>query len=160
MPSFDIISEIDHVELKNAVENAKRELSTRFDFRGVEASFELNKETVKASAESDFQVTQLMDILRNNIAKRGVDPRAIEPSDIIHSGKTFFRDVKFRHGIETDIAKKLVKLIKDSKIKVQVQIQGEQLRVTGKKRDDLQETMRLVKEADFGCPFQFTNFKD
>lgn len=160
MPSFDIISEIDHVELNNAVDNAKRELTTRFDFRGVQASYELNKETVKASAEAEFQVIQMMDILRSNIAKRGVDPRAIEPSDIIHSGKTFYRDVKFKHGIETATAKKLVKIIKDSKIKVQVQIQGEQLRVIGKKRDDLQEAMKLVKEQDLGCPFQFTNFKD
>lgn len=160
MPSFDIISEIDHVELKNSVDNANRELATRFDFRGVNASFELNKETVKASAEAEFQVTQMMDILRGNIAKRGVDPKAIEPSDIIHSGKTFFRDVKFKHGIETDTAKKLVKLIKDSKIKVQAQIQGEQVRVIGKKRDDLQAIMQLVREADLGQPFQFTNFKD
>ncbi len=160
MPSFDIISEIDHVELKNSVENAKRELATRFDFRGVQASFELNKEIVKASAEAEFQVTQMMDILRSSIAKRGVDPRAIEPSDIIHSGKTFYRDVKFKHGIETDTAKKLVKLIKDSKIKVQAQIQGEQVRVIGKKRDDLQAVMQLIKGAELGQPFQFTNFKD
>lgn len=160
MPSFDIVSEIDTVELKNAVDNAKRELSTRFDFRNVEASFELNKEVVKVSAESDFQVNQMMDILRGNLAKRGVDARAMEPKDIVHSGKTFFSDVHFKNGIEADVAKKLVKIIKEAKIKVQAQIQGDKLRVTGKKRDDLQATMQLVREADLGQPFQFDNFRD
>ncbi|AMG31885.1 YajQ family cyclic di-GMP-binding protein [Grimontia hollisae] len=160
MPSFDIVSEIDTVELKNAVDNAKRELSTRFDFRNVEASFELNKEVVKVSAESDFQVNQMMDILRGNLAKRGVDARAMEPKDIVHSGKTFFSDVHFKNGIEADVAKKLVKMIKEAKIKVQAQIQGDKLRVTGKKRDDLQATMQLVREADLGQPFQFDNFRD
>lgn len=160
MPSFDIVSEIDTVELKNAVDNAKRELSTRFDFRNVEASFELNKEVVKVSAESDFQVNQMMDILRGNLAKRGVDARAMEPKDMVHSGKTFFSDVHFKNGIEADVAKKLVKMIKEAKIKVQAQIQGDKLRVTGKKRDDLQATMQLVREADLGQPFQFDNFRD
>ncbi|CZF78762.1 putative nucleotide-binding protein [Grimontia celer] len=160
MPSFDIVSEIDTVELKNAVDNAKRELSTRFDFRNVEASFELNKEVVKVAAESDFQVNQMMDILRGNLAKRGVDARAMEPKDMVHSGKTFFSDVHFKNGIEADVAKKIVKLIKEAKIKVQAQIQGEKLRVTGKKRDDLQAAMQAVREADLGQPFQFDNFRD
>lgn len=160
MPSFDIVSEIDTVELKNAVDNAKRELATRFDFRNVDASFELNKEVVKVSAESDFQVNQMMDILRGNLAKRGVDARAMEPKDMVHSGKTFFSDVHFKNGIEADVAKKIVKLIKEAKIKVQAQIQGEKLRVTGKKRDDLQATMQVVREADLGQPFQFDNFRD
>ncbi|WP_407333060.1 YajQ family cyclic di-GMP-binding protein [Enterovibrio sp. 27052020O] len=160
MPSFDIVSEIDNVELKNAVDNAKRELATRFDFRNVDASFELNKEVVKVSAESDFQVNQMMDILRGNLAKRGVDARAMEPKDMIHSGKSFFSDVHFKNGIEALVAKKLVKLIKEAKIKVQTQIQGDQLRVTGKNRDDLQAVMKLVREADMGQPFQFDNFRD
>ncbi|EOD79186.1 nucleotide-binding protein [Grimontia sp. AD028] len=160
MPSFDIVSEIDTVELKNAVDNAKRELATRFDFRNVDASFELNKEVVKVSAESDFQVNQMMDILRGNLAKRGVDARAMEPKDMVHSGKTFFSDVHFKNGIEADVAKKIVKLIKEAKIKVQAQIQGEKLRVTGKKRDDLQAAMQVVREADLGQPFQFDNFRD
>ncbi|MBV7296873.1 YajQ family cyclic di-GMP-binding protein [Enterovibrio paralichthyis] len=160
MPSFDIVSEIDSVELKNAVDNAKRELATRFDFRNVDASFELNKEVVKVAAESDFQVNQMMYILRGNLAKRGVDARAMEPKDMVHSGKTFFSDVHFKNGIEADIAKKIIKKIKDAKIKVQAQIQGEQVRVTGKKRDDLQEVMQLVRESDLGQPFQFTNFRD
>lgn len=160
MPSFDIISEIDQVELKNAVENAKRELATRFDFKRVDAFFELNKEVVKVAAESDFQINQMMDILRANLAKRGVEATAMEPKDIVHSGKTFYQDVHFKNGIDTLIAKKIVKLIKEAKIKVQAQIQGEQVRVTGKKRDDLQQVMQLVKGSDLEQPFQFTNFRD
>ncbi|MBE1274390.1 YajQ family cyclic di-GMP-binding protein [Enterovibrio baiacu] len=160
MPSFDIVSEIDNVELRNAVDNSMRELATRFDFRGVDASFELNKEVVKVSADSDFQVTQMIDILRGNLAKRGVDARAMEPKDVVHTGKTWSQDVHFKNGIEALIAKKLVKMIKDAKIKVQAQIQGEQLRITGKKRDDLQAVMQLARESDLGQPFQFNNFRD
>lgn len=160
MPSFDIVSEIDVVELKNAVENSKRELATRFDFRNVEASFELDKEVVKVSAEAEFQISQMIDILRANLAKRGVDARAMELKDIVHLGKNFHQNVQFKNGIESLIAKKLAKIIKESKIKVQTQIQGEQLRVTGKKRDELQEVMQLVRESDLGQPFQFTNFRD
>lgn len=160
MPSFDIVSEIDCVELKNAVDNAKRELSTRFDFQRVEASFELNKEVVKVKAEAEFQIQQMMDILRTSLSKRNVDPRSIETKPPSFSGKTVSQDVHFKNGIEALIAKKIVKLIKDSKIKVQAQIQGEQLRVTGKKRDELQAVMQLIKGADLGQPFQFTNFRD
>ncbi|WBA07554.1 YajQ family cyclic di-GMP-binding protein [Salinivibrio kushneri] len=160
MPSFDIVSEIDNVELKNAVDNANRELATRFDFRGVEASFELDKETVKVTAEADFQVNQMMDMLRSNLAKRGVDARAMDTQDMVHSGKTFSQQVKFKNGIETPVAKKITKAIKDAKMKVQTQIQGEQVRVTGKKRDDLQAVIQLIKESDFEQPFQFENFRD
>ncbi|WP_064603573.1 YajQ family cyclic di-GMP-binding protein [Photobacterium sp. J15] len=160
MPSFDIVSEVDNVELKNAVDNANRELATRFDFRGVEASFELNKEVVKVVAEADFQIQQMMDIFRGNLAKRGVDARAMELKDIVHSGKTFYQEVLFKQGIDSLTAKKVVKAIKESKIKVQASIQGEKVRVTGKKRDDLQATMTLVREAELGQPFQFDNFRD
>ncbi len=161
MPSFDIISEVDNVELKNAVDNAKRELSTRFDFRGVEATIELNKEVVKLTSESDFQLLQLADILRGNLAKRGVDANAMNTQKIVFSGgKTCYQNVEFKQGVETNNAKKLVKMIKDAKIKVQVSIQGEKLRVTGKKRDDLQEVMTLVRNAELDQPFQFDNFRD
>lgn len=160
MPSFDIVSEIDMVEVKNAVDNAKRELDTRFDFRGVEASFELKKEVAVVAAESDFQVQQMLDMLRGQLAKRKVDTSAMEVGDIKHTGKTFAMDVSFKQGIDTPTAKKLVKLIKDKKLKVQTAIQGDQLRVTGKKRDDLQAVMTEVREADLGQPFQFTNFRD
>ena len=161
MPSFDIISEVDNVELKNAVDNAKRELSIRFDFRGVEATIELNKEVVKLTSESDFQLLQLADILRGNLAKRGVDANAMNTQKIVFSGgKTCYQNVEFKQGVETNNAKKLVKMIKDAKIKVQVSIQGEKLRVTGKKRDDLQEVMTLVRNAELDQPFQFDNFRD
>lgn len=160
MPSFDIVSEIDKVEVANAVENAKRELATRFDFRGVEASFEYNDGIVKVKAEGDFQIQQMIDILRNNCVKRGVDTASIELKDSDHTNKTYTQNVVFKEGIEQAVAKKIVKIVKDAKIKVQTAIQGEQLRVTGKKRDDLQQVMALVRESNLGQPFQFTNFRD
>ncbi|EAR55385.1 hypothetical protein SKA34_14785 [Photobacterium sp. SKA34] len=160
MPSFDIVSEVDSVEIKNAVDNSKRELDTRFDFRNVESSIELNKEIVKITSESEFQVDQIVAILRSNLAKRGVDANALERKTVTFSGKTASQNIEFKQGVETSNAKKLVKTIKDAKLKVQVSIQGEKLRVTGKKRDDLQATMSLVREQDLGQPFQFDNFRD
>jgi uncharacterized protein YajQ (UPF0234 family) len=163
MPSFDIVSEVELPEVRNAVENASREISTRFDFRNVSATIELNEknETIKISSESDFQVKQLVDILREKLLKRGIEGAAIEvPEEIVHSGKSWTVEAKLKKGIESDIAKKLVKLIKDSKLKVQTQIQGEELRVTGKSRDDLQGAMALVRGGNLGQPFQFKNFRD
>ncbi|KQN63122.1 YajQ family cyclic di-GMP-binding protein [Erwinia sp. E602] len=163
MPSFDIVSEIDLQEVLNAVENANRELATRFDFRNVQASFELNQknETIKVLSESDFQVKQLVDILREKLLKRGIEGAALEiPEEIEHSGKSWSVEAKMKKGIESDVAKKLVKLIKDSKLKVQTQIQGDELRVTGKSRDDLQGVMALVRKGELGQPFQFKNFRD
>lgn len=160
MPSFDIVSEINKEEARNAIDNASRELETRFDFRGVEASFSWSKDEATLSAEGDFQLQQMLDILRNKLVKRNVDVNAMETSDPVHSGKTFSQKVSFKQGIEGDVAKKLVKAIKDSKIKVQAAIQGEQVRVTGKSRDDLQEAMTLVRKLELGQPFQFTNFRD
>ncbi|MCP4957532.1 YajQ family cyclic di-GMP-binding protein [Photobacterium aquimaris] len=160
MPCFDIISEVDTVEIKNAVENSIREISTRFDFRGVEASVELNKEIVKITSESEFQLDQIVAILRGNLARRGVDANALERKAINFSGKTASQNIEFKQGVETANAKKLVKAIKDAKLKVQVAIQGEKLRVTAKKRDDLQATMALVRAQDLGQPFQFDNFRD
>ncbi|KGT94894.1 nucleotide-binding protein [Erwinia typographi] len=163
MPSFDIVSEIDMQEVRNAVENANREISSRFDFRNVTASYELNEksESVKVLSESDFQVKQLVDILREKLLKRGIEGAALEiPEEIEHSGKSWSVEAKMKKGIPTDVAKKLVKLIKDSKLKVQSQIQGEEVRVTGKSRDDLQGAMALVRGGDLGQPFQFKNFRD
>jgi len=161
MPSFDIVSEVNTVELRNAVENASRELSTRFDFRGVEASFELTKdESVKLSAEGDFQLKQMRDILRGNLTKRGVDANSMDSQTAEQSGKLWNQNVIFKQGIDTPTAKKIVKAIKDAKLKVQAAIQGEKVRVTGKKRDDLQSVIALIKEADLGQPFQFENFRD
>ncbi len=160
MPSFDIVSEIDMVEVKNAVQNSNRELETRFDFRGVEASFEMTKDAAKMHAEHEFQLQQLLDILRKNLVKRGVDTASMETEACAHSGKTVSQIVKFKEGVDQPTAKKLVKMIKDQKFKVQVAIQGEQLRVTGKKRDDLQAVMQMLKGADLGLPLQFNNFRD
>lgn len=160
MPSFDVVSEIDMAEVRNAVDNANRELSTRFDFRNVEASIEFKDESVMLSAEGDFQLQQLQDIVRNACSKRNLDTSAMDPQAINHTGKTYRRAIKFKQGIEQPMSKKIVKLIKDNKLKVQASIQGEQLRVTGKKRDDLQEAIALIKATDLGQPFQFTNFRD
>lgn len=163
MPSFDIVSEISMHEVNNAVDNAKRDLSNRWDFRNVQASIELNEknETIKVATESDFQLEQLLDILRNAMIKRGIEHSSLDiPVDYEHSGKIYSKEVKLKQGIETEIAKKITKLIKDAKIKVQSQIQGDQVRVTGKSRDDLQNVIRLVKDAELGQPFQFTNFRD
>lgn len=160
MPSFDIVSEIDSQEVRNAVENANRELATRFDFRGVDAAFEWSKEETTLRAEADIQLQQMVDMLRNKLVKRGVNPETMNVGDPVHSGKTFSSKVTFKEGIDAPTAKQLVKLIKDSKLKVQAAIQGEQLRVTGKNRDDLQAVMALVREGKFEQPFQFTNFRD
>lgn len=160
MPSFDIVSETNQVEVKNSVDNANRELATRFDFRGVEASFEIKDEVVTMKAEGDFQLKQMQDILRTACSKRGVDTGAMDCQPIDHSGKTYRQNIVFRQGIDQPTAKKIIKLVKDKKIKVQTAIQGEQVRVTGKKRDDLQAVMALVREADLGLPFQFNNFRD
>lgn len=160
MPSFDIVSEIENDEVRNAVSNASRELDTRFDFRGAEASFEWSSDETTISAEGDFQLQQMLDILRNNLVKRGVDANCIETSKPEHSGKTFSMKVTFKQGIEQDLAKKMVKIIKDSKLKVQAAIQGDKVRVTGKKRDELQSVMTLLREANLGQPLQFNNFRD
>lgn len=163
MPSFDIVSEIDMTEVRNGVENASRELTTRWDFRNIPASFELNEksEIIKASSESEFQVQQLLDILRDKLVKRGIEGGALEiPEEMSHSGKTYSVEVKLRQGIDAAMAKQLVKMIKESKLKVQSQTQGDQVRVTGKARDDLQAVMALVRAAELGQPFQFINFRD
>ncbi|KHS89523.1 nucleotide-binding protein [Pectobacterium brasiliense] len=163
MPSFDIVSEIDMQEVRNAVENATRDLSTRWDFRNVPASFELNEksQSIKVASESDFQVQQLVDILREKLAKRGIEGGSLDiPEEMEHSGKTYSVEAKLKQGIETTLAKQIIKLIKDSKLKVQAQIQGEQVRVTGKSRDDLQGVMALIRGGNLGQPFQFTNFRD
>ena len=160
MPSFDIVSEVSMNEMQNAVDNANRELQTRFDFRGVEASFEFTKESIKMAADAEFQLKQMEDILRDKVLKRNIDASSLDFAEVVHSGRRYSQEVKIKEGIETEMAKKLVKLIKEAKLKVQAAIQGDEVRVTGKKRDDLQEAMALVRGADLGQPFQFTNFRD
>lgn len=160
MPSFDIVSEIDLVEVRNATDNANRELETRFDFRNVNANFTFEDGNVIIETESDFQINQMMDILRTNCVRRNLDASAMESKDSDHTGKIHKRTVVFKQGIEQPVAKKIIKLIKDNKFKVQAAIQGEQVRVTGKKRDDLQQVMALIKTSELGQPFQFNNFRD
>ncbi|WP_461481545.1 YajQ family cyclic di-GMP-binding protein [Porticoccus sp.] len=161
MPSFDIVSEVDMVEIRNATENTQRELTTRFDFRGVQAGVELKDGIVTLSAESDFQCQQLLDILSKNLVKRNVDPYVVDvDEEAEHRGKTFSLQVRFKQGIEQDMAKKIIKLLKDTKMKVQAAIQGDKIRVNGKKRDDLQEAIALVRGAELGQPFQYENFRD
>ncbi|MCW8834671.1 MAG: YajQ family cyclic di-GMP-binding protein [Colwellia sp.] len=160
MPSMDIVSEINIEEVRNAVDNANRELTNRFDFRGVEASFEWKKPVVTIKAEGDFQLKQLADMLRSQLTKRQVDAKAMTLGAASASGKNWSQQVTFKEGIEQDVAKKVVKLIKAEKFKVQAAIQGEQVRVTGKKRDELQAVMAMIRKAELEQSFQFTNFKD
>jgi cyclic-di-GMP-binding protein len=161
MPSFDIVSEVEQEEIRNATENTQRELATRFDFRGVDTKVEFKDGEVTLSTEADFQCQQLLDMLRGNLVKRKVDPYVIDvDEEALHSGKTFSLQVRFKQGIDQPIAKKVVKLVKDAKMKVQAAIQGDKIRITGKKRDDLQAVMALVRGADLGQPFQFDNFRD
>lgn len=161
MPSFDIVSEVDEVELRNAVENANRELGTRFDFRGVESSIEQKDMTVTLKTESDFQLKQLQDLFYSHCTKRGIKTSGVDIEDQpVHSGKTYAYNITFKQGIDQPNAKKIVKLIKDQKLKVQASIQGEKVRVTGKKRDDLQEAIAVLKKSDIELPLQFDNFRD
>ena len=160
MPSSDVVSEIDLHEVTNAVDQASREVGTRFDFRGSDARFERNEHVITLTAQSEFQIEQMLDILRTKLAKRGIDVGCIELADVEQAGREARQVATLRHGIETDIARKIVKLIKAEKMKVQAAIQGDQVRVTGKKRDDLQGVMTLLRAAEFDMPLQFNNFRD
>ena len=161
MPSFDIVSEVNEVELRHAVDNAKREVTTRFDFRGAIASIELQELSVTLKSESDFQVRQLEDLFRNHCTKRGLDASGVDIEEKpVHSGKTYSLTMTFKQGIDQPVAKEIVKFVKDHKIKVQTSIQGEKLRVTGKNRDDLQECIAQLKKSDIELPLQFNNFRD
>jgi uncharacterized protein YajQ (UPF0234 family) len=162
MPSFDTVSELDGHELTNAVDQANRELSQRFDFKDTGATYELKEKefTVSMKAPAEFQLKQMMDILTQRLAKRGIDVRCMEKKDAVTNLAEARQDVVLRHGIDQETGKKLQKLIKDSKLKVQAQIQGEQLRVTGKQRDDLQAAMALLRKAEVDRPLQFKNFRD
>ena len=160
MPSFDIVSEVDLHQLTNAVDQAGRIVGNRFDFKGVEASFEREERTVVLTAEADFQVAQMEDMLRSALIKCEIDPGAMDCGEPQTSGKLVKETVVLRHGLDSAQCKAIVKRIKDEKMKVQAQIQGEQVRVTGKKRDDLQQVIALLRDQDFGAPLQFTNFRD
>jgi uncharacterized protein YajQ (UPF0234 family) len=160
MPSFDIVSELNMHEVANALDQANREVSTRFDFKGVDAKFELSEAVVTLHAQADFQLKQMLDILRQKLAKRGVELTCMKIDDPIIVGQTAKQVVTLREGIETDLGKKIQRLIKDSKLKVQAAIQDKQLRVTGKSRDDLQSVIAMVRNAKLDMPFQYKNFRD
>lgn len=160
MPSFDVVSEVDLQEVNNAVDQARRELGSRYDFKGVEAKFDLNKDEITLTAEADIQLDQMVDILKSKLVKRSVDIGVLEISDDEASGKTLSRKVNIKQGIDSLLAKKMVKMIKDQKLKVQAAIQGEKIRVTGKKRDDLQSAIAFLKGSDIELPLQFENFRD
>ncbi len=160
MPSFDVVSEVDLQEVRNAVDQANREVSTRFDFKGVDARFELNRSEVLLRAQEAFQLDQMVDILRQKLAKRKVDLACMELGRQETALNAARQPVTIRQGIDADTAKRMVKAIKGGKLKVQAQVQGEQVRVTGKKRDDLQQAIALLKGEDYGLPLQFVNFRD
>lgn len=160
MPSFDIVSEINAHEVANALDQANREVGTRFDFKGSNAKFEQKEFVITLSAQADFQLKQMMDILRLKLSKRGIDVQCMKVDDPVITGSTAKQVVTLREGIDTELGKKVQRLIKDSKLKVQAAIQDKQVRVTGKSRDDLQAVIAMVRKAQLDLPMQFTNFRD
>jgi uncharacterized protein YajQ (UPF0234 family) len=160
MPSFDIVSELNPHEVANALDQANREVGTRFDFKGTGAKFELAELVITLSAPADFQLKQMMDILKLKLTKRGIDIVCMKVDEPVVTGQTAKQIVTLRQGIDTELGKKLQRLIKDSKLKVQAAIQDKQVRVTGKNRDDLQDVIAMVRKAKLDLPMQFTNFRD
>lgn len=161
MPSFDTVLEPNMVEVKNAVEQAQREIGTRFDFKGSSAAVTLSGQEITALADSDFQLQQVLDVLRNKLTKRGVDVRFLDLGKMEKIGGDKFKQVlTVRHGIATEDAKKIQQLIKGSKLKLQAAIQGEVVRVSGAKKDDLQAAIALIRQSMAQLPLQFTNFRD
>ncbi|HCA22730.1 MAG TPA: YajQ family cyclic di-GMP-binding protein [Pseudomonas sp.] len=161
MPSFDVVSELDKHEVTNAVDNAKKELERRYDLRG-KGSFEFNdkQQQITLIGDADFQLDQMMQILELSLTKRKIDIRCLKANEPFASGKQVKQTVELKEGIDKELAKKIVALIKDSKLKVQAAIQGEQVRVTGKKRDDLQDVMALLRGSELEMPLQYNNFRD
>jgi cyclic-di-GMP-binding protein len=161
MPSFDTVCEPNMVEVKNAVDNTAKEIGTRFDFKGTAAAIEIKDKEITLTGDADFQLQQIMDVLVGKLAKRSVDVRFLDKGDVQKMGGDKVKQVvKVRSGIESEHAKKIQKLIKDSKVKVQAAIQGDAVRVSGAKRDDLQATMALVRKEMAELPLSFTNFRD
>ena len=160
MPTFDVVSEVDEHELSNAVDQTAKAVGNRFDFKGTSAKVELADKRVVLHADSDFQVQQIHPILYEKLIGRGIEIASLKPGDIEKSGKGVRQGFELRQGIDKETAKKAVAKVKESKLKVQASIQGDQLRVQGKKRDDLQAAMKVLKDADLGLPLQFKNFRD
>ena len=161
MPSFDVVSEANIVEVKNAVDQAGKEIATRFDFKGSDARVEQKERELTAHADSDFQLSQVRDVLTNKLVKRNVDVRFLDIGKIEKTGGDKVKQlIKIKNGIETDAAKKIVRILKDSKMKVQASIQGDAVRVTGAKRDDLQAAMALLRKEITDLPLEYNNFRD
>jgi cyclic-di-GMP-binding protein len=160
MPSFDVVSEIDQHELTNAVDQANREISNRFDFKGTDSKIEMVDNSLTIISSSEFQVKQIQDILDTKVTKRGIDIRCLDYGDIVENNNEARQIVNIKKGVDKELARKIVKMIKSSKLKTQAAIQGDQVRITGKKRDDLQATIAEIKEAKFDIPLQYINFRD
>ena len=161
MPSFDIVSEVNKVELKNAIEQSNKEITNRFDFKGSDARIEQNELQLTVYADDDFKLRQVMDVFQGKCAKRGVDVRVLDPKDVEKiSGNKVKQAIEVKNGIEQEAAKRIVKLIKDAKMKVQASIQGEAVRISGGKKDDLQAAIQLVRSTVKEIPLQFQNFRD
>ncbi|CAA9891428.1 putative nucleotide binding protein (UPF0234 protein) [Candidatus Methylobacter favarea] len=160
MPSFDIVSEFDKHEAQNAIDQANKEVTTRFDFKGSNSTFELNEDKLIMVSGSEFQLQQMLDIVQAKLTKRGVDIGCLDIAEPKASGKTVRQEIIMKQGLDALLAKKIVKLIKDKKLKVQAAIQGDKVRVTGKKKDDLQEVMQMLKEEKLEMPLQYDNFRE
>lgn len=160
MPSFDVVSDFDTHEASNAVDQANREVTTRFDFKGTKSTFKLEDNVIAMKSESDFQLAQMLDILRQKVAKRGIDVSCMDPQKPEIALNEARQKIILKKGIDADLARRLVKVIKSSKLKVQTAIQGDKLRITGKKRDDLQAVISLLKDTDTDLPLQYENFRD
>ncbi|WP_304985920.1 YajQ family cyclic di-GMP-binding protein [Coxiella-like endosymbiont] len=160
MPSFDILSKLDKHEVSNAVDQANREVTTRFDFKGSGATYNYERNSITLRAETDFKLKQMIDILKNKFAKRQIDVEHMKIEEPVIQHKSAQQVVTLMEGIDQTAAKKIIKLIKDQKLKVQAAIQAEKVRVTGKKRNDLQSVISFLREQDIGVPLQFNNFRD
>jgi len=160
MPSFDVVSEVDQHELTNAIDQANRDIGNRYDFKGSSAQITLQDASLTLDADSEFQIRQMQPILYQKLSARKIDVACLEEGDIQEVGKGARQVSTVRQGVDKDLARKIVKMVKDTRLKVQAAIQGEQVRITGKKRDDLQAVMRMLKEAELGLPLQYQNFRD
>ena len=160
MPSFDIKSELDHHEVTNAVDQANRVLQNRFDFKGSGAEFVLNDKQITLKAKEEFQIHQMSPILNESLAKRGIDLKALKAEEIEISAGTAQQSINLQEGIDKELAKKITNLVKQSKSKTQAAVQGDSVRITGKKRDELQSMIQLMKDQNFDIPLQFVNFRD
>lgn len=160
MPSFDVVSDFDAHEASNGVDQANREVTTRFDFKGTGSKYALDSDVISMTSQSEFQLKQMIDILHQKLSKRGVDIACLDEQAVETAGSEARQQIVLRRGIDADRARKLVKQIKAEKLKVQTAIQGDKLRVTGKKRDDLQSVIAMLKKADVGLPLQYENFRD